>query len=163
LAESAFNTLIGVAMAPPRFSSECCLVSTRSFLGLVLLGLALGCRQAPVPLGGTTGRITLGGDPLAEVRVDVLDGSRQVVGFGQTDAHGEYSLVSRDGKTPLTLPAGRHGVTLAPLGPVAPPLPPDSIDAAKTALTIEVGADGKASPLEVPPSKQASTRPSRGG
>jgi len=117
----------------------------------ILLTLA-GCSRAPVPTGGTIGRLTLGGAPLAEVRIEVLDDQRKVIGFGQTDPQGAFTIVSGDGKSPLTLSAGSHGVRLAPLGPVPPPLPTEAMDPARSTLRIEVGADGRAADLDLPES-----------
>lgn len=139
--------------------------------GFGLLILATGCGDSAKPGRGVpvSGQITLGGKPLADADVSFMNDT--FVGFGKTDAEGNYRLVqgAAPGKNKVSIskfeggPPQIAGMELNPeagidegqlaaaqMGaagskkPVGPKqlVPADYSNPATTKLTTEIGTDG---------------------
>lgn len=86
-------------------------------LGVLLAGfLAIGCSNAP-PLAEVSGKVTMNGQPLRNVRVefhpDPDKGTRGKGSSGTTDASGQFTLTYSDGQPGAII--GHHRVIVTDL------------------------------------------------
>lgn len=109
-------------------------------LGLmVLLGQMMlpGCYSQPV-MGGTAGKLTIGGAPMSEVQISVYqqkEGAWEKIGFGDATSDGSFELVKPGAAGPLVLEAGEYRFTLESIG--APlRVPPAYQNPASTPLSV---------------------------
>lgn len=75
---------------------------SRGVLIAAVAALASGCAQGPPPTAEVTGKVSLGGKPLANVTIvfipDKVQGPRVLQSTAQTDAQGIYRLTCDDGR-----------------------------------------------------------------
>ncbi len=87
----------------------------------VLLACIAGCQQRSAEItGGTPGTLRFGSQTIGDLVVVLHRGSGttfEQVGFGRTNAAGEFQLVVQGKEEPLQLPPGDYVVTLESLGP----------------------------------------------
>jgi len=84
----------------------------------VLLLPVVGCGPAPV-VGGTSGMLQAGGEPLADMQVVVYQAEEGVwkpIGFADTAADGRFQLLLNEARGPLELAPGQYRFTLQSVG-----------------------------------------------
>ena len=87
-------------------------------LGAYALATFAGCGPTPV-VGGTSGVLLAGGEPLADVQLTVYaarDGAWQPIGFADTSADGQFRLLLNEARGPLELEPGDYRFTLQSVG-----------------------------------------------
>lgn len=119
----------------------------------VLLPLVeTGCSRAAKPIvGGTSGSLHSGGQPLGQMQVNVFrKGAARftLIGVGYVASDGSFELVTADSSGPLTLEPGTYHCTIESLGAEVE-IPPSYTDPAATPL-VQFAAPGETLQLRLP-------------
>jgi hypothetical protein len=101
----------------------------RLLIGIVALTMPWlgGCGPSPV-VGGTSGLLLAGGEPVADVQVTVYqpaEGDWRPIGFADTAADGTFRLLLNEARGPLQLVRGEYRFTLQSVG--APVVIPNDV------------------------------------
>ena len=144
-----------------RFAKPINLSATLRFpLLAIALGAALiaGCGPRPV-VGGTSGVLLAGGEPLADMQLTVYEnqlGTWEAIGFADTAADGTFKLLLNEARGPLQLAPGSYRFTLQSVG--APLLVPQQLAQVDT-TTLQTEWTGNDTELKLTlPSKLAQRR-----
>lgn len=120
----------------------------------LLTFLAFGCREHPESAlkGGTAGTIQLRGRPIADIQINafVVNGETfRRVGFGVSDATGDFTLIDDHGQTAAILPAGQYKLTLESVAADPIPIPPELSSVRTTPLLKELSSSDDELAIEI--------------
>lgn len=118
---------------------------------LAALMMISGCTKDGSVRGGTTGRVTVGGEPFPEIQVTVFRGEPKdalKLGFGVTGMDGRVELLAEEATGPLWLIPGEYLVTVESIGPTLA-IPRDCLDVKRTPLRMTIGTVSSEFTLDV--------------
>lgn len=127
--------------------------SFRRLCAIVLAAVTVvsGCTKDDSVRGGTTGRVTMGGEPFPEIQVTVFRGEPNdalKLGFGVTGMDGRVELLAEEATGPLWLIPGEYLVTVESIGPTLA-IPRDCLDVKRTPLRLTIGEDSTEFTLDI--------------
>ena len=141
-------------------------MTTRLLTLAAALALAAGCAKKPPPIVEVTGRVTLGGKPLAKAEVrfyPMIEFGGEYIAVGETDEDGRFNLVTTLGKpgacacenrvtvTEGSVPEDTRGMSAESQARLVKyqktlknrPIPPQYANLAQSPLKAQVTADRK--------------------